>query len=144
MNTNHPPAENPEPQKLAEVFESLSTLRGTAQEERADYLRTVRAMGEECVKLRDAVLDISGTLHGRGGTTVYSGEPGAQVEGLLVRVGSARVVTHEGIIGFPKEHLPVVDITAWTLENDEMVCAWLGNGEYGVTAALLETRPVQT
>lgn len=141
--TERTPIERSELEKPSEVFDAIAAVRAEAQVRRAAYHESLDEMTELCERLEGVELLITGRLHGRGGTTVYKDDPKSQVERLHVRIGSARVNDYEGHGGLITQHTPYVDITAWTVEANELVCASLGVGDSGVTAEVVESQPVQ-
>jgi hypothetical protein len=141
------PIERSELEKPVEVFDAIAALRRGAQAQREAYQESVREMDELCKELRGVEVFITGLLYGRSGTAVYRDDPASQVERLHVRIGSARVDTYEGHGSLITQNTPFIDITAWTVVGNELdsdlVCARLGVGEFGVTAEIVESRPVQ-
>lgn len=122
-----------ETDRIASVFESIATLRTTAQDEKAVYEGTLGLLKEQCEQLKGVELLVTGRLHGRGGTIVYKDDPKSWVENMLVEVTSASVNTYEGHGGLVAQHQPFIEFYGRSVEGDEMVGAWIGVGEFGVT-----------
>ena len=137
------PIERSELEKPSEVFDAIAALRRGAQAHREAYLQSVGEMNELCKQLRGVEVLITGRLHGIGGTTVNGDSPNSQVERLHVRIGSARVDTYEGHGELITRNTPFIDLTAWTVEANELVCARLGVGDFGVVAEVIESAPIQ-
>lgn len=137
------PIQRSELEKPGEVFDAIAAERKDAKAQREAYQKSVEGMGELCRQLRGVELLITGRLHGRGGTAVSPDDPKSQVERLHVRIGSAKVDTYEGHGDLLSQHTPFIDITAWTVEASELVCARLGVDNFGVTAEILESQPAQ-
>jgi hypothetical protein len=137
------PIAKSELEKPGEVFDAIAAVRKVAKAQRAAYNESVQTMSELCSQLRGVDLLISGQIHGRGGTTVDKNDPRSKVDKLLVRVGSARVDTYEGHGDLITKNTPFIELTTWTVDADELICARLGVGEFGVTAEVVESAPVQ-
>lgn len=125
----------PEPERVANVFDRISALRATAIAERAAYQGTIELLEEQCKQLKGVELLITGRLQGRGGTMVGKDDPRAWVENMLVEVQSARVNTYEGHGSLVAGHLPFIEFHGWTVSNNELVSAWMGVGKFGVSVA---------
>ena len=127
-----------------EVFDAIAAIRAGAKTQRAAYQESMLKMNEVCKQLRGVEVLLTGQLHGRGGTRVYADDPSSKAERLHVRIGSVRIEDSEAIGEGVTRHLPFIDLTAWTIEGNELICARLGVGEFGVSAELIESSPVQT
>lgn len=123
----------PEVDRVASVFGNIATLRATAQSEKAVYDGTIGLLREQCEQLKGVELLVTGRLHGRGGTRVYKDDPQSWVENMLVEVTSASVNTYEGHGGLVAQHQPFIEFYGRSVEGDELVGAWIGVGEFGVT-----------
>jgi hypothetical protein len=148
MSIHHPEgliaASQPLPMSAEDVFAALREHRVVAQRNRAAYHEEVHEMQTLCKQLHGVELRITGRIHGRNGTAVYSDDPQSVVEDLPVRVGSARVETYEGHYGKEQDNLPFIELVARTIETNEMVCARLGVNDAGVTAELIQTQPIES
>jgi hypothetical protein len=100
-------------------------------------------MRQLCKDLSDVELKISGRLHGRSNSAIYRDDPNSLVEGLHIRIQSARVVIYEGQGEHLTQHLPFIDINGKTIETGETINAWLGVGSFGVEAEVVETRSIE-
>ncbi len=137
------PVELSELERPSEVFNALATARHGAMRHREAYLSSVHEMNELCKSLRGVEVLLSGRIHGMGGTTVYAEDPRSQVERLHVRIGSAQVDTYEGYGELVTRNTPFIQLTAWTVEQNELIVARLGVGDFGVEAEIVESSPVQ-
>lgn len=122
-----------EPDRVAQVFGEISTLRATALAQKETYRDTLRLLGEQCELLKGVELLITGRLQGRNGTRVRKDDPMSRVVNMLVEVSSARVRSHEGEGGLVDQYVPFIEFTGWTIDDREMVVAWIGAGELGVS-----------
>jgi len=141
--TERLPISKSEMENPGEVFNAIAALRVGAQAQRAAYQESVRGMNELCKNLRGVEVFLSGRIEGRGGVRVYHDDPNSVAERLHVRIGAARIETYEGDGEFITQSLPYINLTAWTVEANELIVANLGIGEYGASAELVESRPVQ-
>ena len=141
--TDRLPIPKSEIENPGEVFNAIAALRVGAQAQRAAYRESVRGMGEFCGQLRGVEVFLSGRLEGRGGTRVHRDDPNSIAERLHVRISSAQVETYEGDGELITRNLPYIGLTAWTVEANELVVAYLGIGEFGVSAELAESSPIQ-
>jgi len=123
----------PESDRVASVFDTISALRTTAQSEKAAYDNTLSLLKEQCEQLKGVELQITGRLQGRGGTRVYKDDPKSWVENMLVEVTSTSVNSYEGQGGLVAQHQPFIEFYGRSVEGDESVGAWIGVGEFGVT-----------
>ena len=123
----------PEAARIASVFDNISALRSTARSEKAVYEGTLSQLREQCEQLKGVELLITGLLQGRGGTRVYKDDPKSRVENMLVEVTSANVNSYEGQGGLVAQHQPFIEFYGRSVEGDELVGAWIGVGEFGVT-----------
>ena len=119
----------PEVERVTSVFDKISDLRSAAQREKAVYDGTLGLLKEQCEQLKGVELLVTGRLQGRGGIRVYKDDPRSWVENMLVEVRSASVNTHEG----PSSLQPFIEFYGRSVEGDELVGAWIGVGEFGVT-----------
>lgn len=142
--TERLPISKSEIENPGEVFDAIAALRVGAQAQRAAYRESIQGMNELCGQLRGVEVFLSGRLEGRGGTRVYRDDPNSVADRLHVRIGFARVETYEGDGGLITHNLPYINLTAWSVEANELVVAKLGIGEFGVSAELVESSPVQT
>ncbi|MCA9334099.1 hypothetical protein KC963_03550 [Candidatus Saccharibacteria bacterium] len=127
--------EQSEAARVASVFDAIATLRTTAQDEKAAYEATLGLLREQCEQLKGVELLVTGRLQGRGATRVYKDDPRSWVEDMLVEVTSASVNTYEGHGGLVAQHQPFIEFYGRSVEGDELVGAWIGVGELGVTVS---------
>lgn len=123
----------PESERVANVFDRISTLCTTAQREMTAYESTLGLLEEQCEQLKGVELLITGRLYGRGGTRVYEDDPQSWVEKVLVEVTSVNVKTFETHGGVMAQHLPFIEFYGRTVEGNELMGAWIGVGDFGVT-----------
>ena len=135
--------EKPTEQDTLELFRSMAAVRSEAQARRLAYHESLTDLWELSKGLKNVELKITGRLHGRGNTTVYRDDPKSLVEGLHIRVISATVNTYEGHGEFIARHLPFIDIYGKIIEADETISAWLGVGDFGVNAEVIESHSVE-
>jgi hypothetical protein len=123
----------PELERVISVFDEISTLRSTAQSDRADYENTLGMLREQCEQLKGVELLISGRLEGRGGTLVHKDDPQSWVENMLVEVTSASVNNHDRQGNLLAQHQPFIEFYGRTVEGNESIAARIGVGEFGVS-----------
>ncbi|MDB5180321.1 MAG: hypothetical protein JWO54_79 [Candidatus Saccharibacteria bacterium] len=123
----------PESDRVASVFEEISDLRTTAKSEKAVLEHTYELLKEQCEQLRGVELLITGRLFARGGTTVAKDNPESWVENILVEITSAKLSTNERYGNLITQHQPFIEFYGRSVENDEMVGAWIGVEQFGVS-----------
>lgn len=130
-------------ERVLGTFDKIEALRSKGLAERSAYQQTIADLHEQCTELRGVELSITGRLHGRGNTLIYKDNPRAWVSDIVVEVISASVCINEGHGELVAQHVPFIEVYGRTVEDSESISAWLGVGEFGVTAKVVEAQTVQ-
>jgi hypothetical protein len=125
--------------------ESAQVILGSmtvARNYRKLYQEKVQELSEYAQTLEDTHMSITGILRSRGGATMNRDDPRAQVTNLQVLIAAAGAYNFEAYV--QPEHLPCIEIVAFTVEDNELVTGFLSEGWLSaVQVPLEELAPTQ-